>query len=148
MLIIKESSSKVQGDPVLLEALAFRWVITLMSKKLTAPLRERYYAILPNLLPPNMGKLFFISSSKARLLMEDSGVNTCSLTPSVWIMAIETAGVKKKDCLFSLIKTGGIYQNAVWFSSRKPHLSSLESPPLSILFLLISYSLTHFLVST
>lgn len=125
--VIKESSSKVQGDPVLVEALVFRWVITMISEKLTAPLRKRYYAILTNLLPPNMGKLFFISSSKAWLLIEGSGVNTCALTPSQWIMAVEITGVKKVDCLFRCIRTGGICWNTVWFSSHTPHLLSLES---------------------
>lgn len=118
---------QVQGDPVRDETLAFTWVISTISKKLTAPLRERYCAISPNLLPPNMGKSFFISSFKAWLLIEYSDMNTCSLTPSQWIMTVEIKGVKKVDCLFHCIRTRGIYQNTVWFSSPTPRLFSLES---------------------
>lgn len=93
-----------------------------------------------------MGTLFFISSSNARLLIENPGANTCSLTPSEWIGAVGTTGGKKADRLFTWAGTGGITR-AVWFSSHTRETFSSESLPLFLRCLLIRYSLPYFLVS-
>lgn len=144
MLYNKRNLQRGKGGPVSVEALACRWVITMISEWNThSSSAER--GIMPScqVLPPNMGKSVCISSSKAWLSIEDCGANACSLAPSEWITTMETTGDNRVNCPSPCVRTGGIYQNTVWFSNRTPHLFSLEP----IHFLLISHSLTYFLVS-
>lgn len=110
--------------------------VTTSCRNLRASLGEGAMPSAHIAFPPNMGT-FFLPSPRAWLLMESSGADVCSLTPSEWIGAEELQDVREGGCLFLWTKNQALAE--CYLILKPTHHASFPGVSFSIYFLLIWY---------